>query len=105
VGDLSGGNQQKVVLGKWREPQPKLLLLDEPTNGVDVGAREQIYELVRATVRAGSGVLAVSSELAELLLICDRILFVVGGQVVRQVAREEVDSEEHLHRMVQELQQ
>ena len=105
VGDLSGGNQQKVVLGKWREPQPKLLLLDEPTNGVDVGAREQIYELVRATVRAGSGVLAVSSEFAELLLICDRILFVVGGQVVRQVAREEVDSEEHLHRMVQELQQ
>jgi len=104
VGDLSGGNQQKVVFGKWREPRPRLLLLDEPTQGVDVGAREQIYELVRASTGAGSAVLVVCSELAELLLICDRIAFVVDGRIVSQVQRSDVDSEEHLHRMVQELQ-
>lgn len=104
VGDLSGGNQQKVVFGKWRDPQPRLLLLDEPTQGVDVGAREQIYELVRGATAAGSAVLVVCSELAELLLICDRIAFVVDGAIVSQIQRSGLDSEEHLHRMVQELQ-
>ena len=104
VGDLSGGNQQKVVFAKWRDPLPSILLLDEPSQGVDVGAREQIYDVIRSAAAAGSGVLVVSSELGELLLICDRIGFVVDGRVVREMRRADIDSEEHLHRLVQELQ-
>ena len=67
VKNLSGGNQQKVVFAKWNQPRPRVLLLDEPTVGVDVGAREEIYGVVRAAAETGTGVLMVSSDLAELL--------------------------------------
>ena len=86
---LSGGNQQKVVFAKWHTPRPRVLLLDEPTVGVDVGAREEIYGLVRAATEAGTGVLMVSSDLAELLLLCDRLSIVVEGRIVRTLARAE----------------
>ncbi len=72
VKKLSGGNQQKVVFGKWNDPRPRVLLLDEPTVGVDVGAREEIYGVIRSG-GDGSGVLLVSSDLSELLQLCDRI--------------------------------
>jgi ribose transport system ATP-binding protein len=101
---LSGGNQQKVVFGKWREPDPKLLLLDEPTVGVDVGAREEIYNIIRRLAGDGAGVVVVSSELAELLLICDRIVVVADGRLVRSMSRSDVESEEQLHRFVHEAQ-
>ena len=104
VRNLSGGNQQKVVFGKWRDPTPTLLLLDEPTVGVDVGAREEIYGVVRRMTQGGSAVLVVSSELAELLLLCDRIGIVADGRVVKYVARAEVENEEDLHHLVQEAQ-
>jgi ribose transport system ATP-binding protein len=100
--NLSGGNQQKVVFGKWRDPAPVLLLLDEPTVGVDVGAREELYDVVRRTADAGSAVLVVSSDLDELLLLCHRIIVVMDGRVVKEVHRSQVRNEEHLHHLVQE---
>ena len=79
--NLSGGNQQKVVLAKWLERNADVLLFDEPTRGIDVGAKAEIYELIRALVRRGKGVLVVSSELPEVLGVCDRILVMRDGRV------------------------
>ncbi|UVK51754.1 sugar ABC transporter ATP-binding protein [Mesorhizobium sp. AR02] len=101
VKNLSGGNQQKVVFGKWNEPRPRVLLLDEPTVGVDVGAREEIYGVIRAAAVAGSGVLLVSSDLSELLQLCDRISIVVDGRITRTIARSEFGSAEDLHHLIQ----
>ncbi|MGY1641987.1 sugar ABC transporter ATP-binding protein [Geodermatophilus sp. SYSU D00703] len=102
VGNLSGGNQQKVVFAKWRDPRPSLLLLDEPTVGVDVGAREEIYDVVRRTVAEGSAALVASSDLVELLLICDRISIVADGVVVTTLHRNEIGNEEDLHHIIQQ---
>jgi ribose transport system ATP-binding protein len=104
VRDLSGGNQQKIVFAKWRDPVPRLLLLDEPTVGVDVGAREEIYDVLRTTVESGSAALVVSSDLVELLLLCHRISIVVDGCVVSTLSRLEIENEEHLHYLIQEAQ-
>ena len=101
VKNLSGGNQQKVVFGKWNEPRPRVLLLDEPTVGVDVGAREEIYGVIRAAAAAGSGVLLVSSDLSELLQLCDRISIVVDGRITRTIARQDLGSAEDLHHLIQ----
>ena len=100
--NLSGGNQQKVVFGKWLSPRPVILLLDEPTNGVDVGARGDIYGIIRQVAQQGAAVVVVSSDLAELQLLCDRIAIVAKGQVVNSVARSAIRNEEHLHHLVQE---
>jgi ribose transport system ATP-binding protein len=101
---LSGGNQQKVVFAKWREPRPRLLLLDEPTVGVDVRAREEIYEEIRQVVAEGAGALVVSSDLAELIELCDRISLIVDGRVARVIARGEAKDAEVLHHLLQMLQ-
>ncbi|BAN26631.1 sugar ABC transporter ATP-binding protein [Caballeronia insecticola] len=100
---LSGGNQQKVVFAKWNHPRPKVLLLDEPTVGVDVGAREEIYGVVHDAARAGTGVVVVSSDLDELLRLCDRISIVVDGSIQRTVARGEIRHAEELHHLIQTL--
>jgi ribose transport system ATP-binding protein len=99
--NLSGGNQQKVVFAKWNHPRPRVLLLDEPTVGVDVGAREEIYGLVRAAAREGTGILMVSSDLAELLLLCDRVSIVIDGTVARTFARSALGDAEQLHHLLQ----
>ena len=104
VKNLSGGNQQKVVFAKWNHPQPRVLLLDEPTVGVDVGAREEIYGLVRAAARDGTGVLVVSSDLGELLLLCDRLSIVADGRVVATVERSALAGIEDLHHRIQTAQ-
>jgi xanthine/CO dehydrogenase XdhC/CoxF family maturation factor len=80
VGELSGGNQQKVVIGRWLHAGSRLLLLDEPTRGVDVHAKAQIYDLLRELAAAGTAVVFVSSELDELNLVCDRALVLAGGR-------------------------
>ncbi|RFU44630.1 sugar ABC transporter ATP-binding protein [Paraburkholderia sp. DHOC27] len=98
---LSGGNQQKVVFAKWNYPRPKVLLLDEPTVGVDVGAREEIYGVVHDAARAGTGVVVVSSDLDELLRLCDRISIVVDGSIFRTVERGEIRHAEELHHLIQ----
>jgi ABC-type sugar transport system ATPase subunit len=84
---LSGGNQQKVVLGKWLMAKPGVFLLDEPTRGIDVGAKEQVYRLIAGLADEGAAVLLASSEIEELVGLCDRILVVRRGQVVARFAR------------------
>ncbi|HRL13968.1 MAG TPA: ATP-binding cassette domain-containing protein, partial [Aggregatilineales bacterium] len=79
---LSGGNQQKVVFARALARSPRLLLLDEPTRGVDVGAKYDIYNLIRRFSASGTGIIMVSSELAELIGMCDRILILRGGRMV-----------------------
>jgi ribose transport system ATP-binding protein len=86
---LSGGNQQKVVIARWLTLNPKVLLLDEPTRGVDVGAKAEIYALMSALAARGVGILMISSELPEILGVCDRILVMRGGRVVGEFNRAE----------------
>jgi ABC-type sugar transport system ATPase subunit len=90
---LSGGNQQKVVLGKWLLAQPSVVLLDEPTRGIDVGAKQQVYQLVADLADAGTAILLVSSEIEELLGLADRILVLRRGRIVATLAREDFDRE------------
>ena len=95
--DLSGGNQQKVVLAKWLSTQADLFLLDEPTAGVDVGAKREIHELIRELANAGAGILVVSSEMPELLGIADRILVMQAGRIAGEVPGRGCTEEDILH--------
>lgn len=93
VKTLSGGNQQKVVLGKWLMRDPSVLILDEPTRGVDVGARSEIYRIARHLAANGAGILFISSEIEELTGVCDRILVMQRGIVTAGFDRSEFDRE------------
>ncbi len=99
TGKLSGGNQQKVVLAKWLYSDPEVLILDEPTRGIDVGAKYEIYVIIRKLADEGRGVLVISSELPELLGICDRIYTLSAGHITGQVARADF-TQEHLMRLM-----
>ncbi|HWQ78898.1 MAG TPA: sugar ABC transporter ATP-binding protein [Anaerovoracaceae bacterium] len=99
---LSGGNQQKIVIAKWLITEPKVLLLDEPTAGVDVGAKGEIINLIRNFADKGNGVVLISSELAELMAVCDRILVLNKGKITGQILREEIKSEEVIQHAIQE---
>ncbi len=90
---LSGGNQQKVVIGKWQMTAPRLFMLDEPTRGVDVGAKFEIYTLINRLAAEGSGILMISSELDELLGMADRIVVMNRGEVMGELARPDFDRE------------
>ena len=90
---LSGGNQQKVVLGKWLLNEPKALVLDEPTRGIDVGAKYEIYQLIHQLARDGAAILVISSEIEELIGICDRILTMRRGEIVSEFERGRFDRE------------
>ena len=85
IRSLSGGNQQKVIIGRWLLTKPEILLLDEPTRGIDVGAKYEIYQLIIDLANEGKGVVMVSSEMPELLGVCDRIIVMSGGQVAGEV--------------------
>ena len=87
IKSLSGGNQQKVIIGRWLLTNPDVLLLDEPTRGIDVGAKYEIYQLILKLAEEGKGVIMVSSEMPELLGICDRILVMSNGQLAGTVER------------------
>ncbi len=93
IASLSGGNQQKVILGRWLLTEPKLLMLDEPTRGIDVGAKYEIYKLIMELAEGGKGIIVVSSEMAELIGICDKIIVMSGGRVAGELLRGEVTQE------------
>ena len=93
VAKLSGGNQQKVVLGRWLARQLKLLILDEPTRGIDVGAKAEIYALIRHLADNGLAILVISSEMPELIGLSDRIVVMASGRVVGEVSRAEATEE------------
>ena len=99
---LSGGNQQKVVLAKWLLTQARILLLDEPTRGVDIGAKKEIYATIADLAARGMGILLISSELPEILGMCDRTLVMREGRLVGEFAREEATEEKILARAASE---
>ena len=94
IRSLSGGNQQKVILGRWLLTDPEILLLDEPTRGIDVGAKYEIYQLIIDLAKQGKTVLMVSSEMSELLGVCDRIIVMSGGRVAGEVDAKTTTQEE-----------
>ena len=98
LGQLSGGNQQKVVLGKWIAREPQILILDEPTRGIDVGAKYEIYKIIVDLARQGKGIIMISSELPELLSMADRIM-VISDQKIRGT----LSAEEATQQKVMEL--
>ncbi len=93
VRKLSGGNQQKVVLGRWLATHPRILLLDEPTRGIDIGSKAEIYTLINELADQGLGILLVSSELPEILALSDRILVIAASQITAVMSREEATGE------------
>ena len=105
IDTLSGGNQQKVVLAKWLAVKPAVLLLDEPTRGVDVGAKAEIYALIRGLAGEGVAVLVISSELPEALSISDRIAVMAHGRVAGIVAASDATEESLLELAFTELSQ
>ncbi len=97
VASLSGGNQQKVVLGKWFLTEPRILLLDEPTRGVDVGAKREIYRVMSEFAKAGGTVLMVSSETDEILGMADRVIVLKDGKMAGELCRKDLSAERLLH--------
>ena len=93
AGRLSGGNQQKIVLGKWLVNNPRLLILDEPTRGIDVGAKAEIHRLMGELASSGVAILMISSELPEVLGMSDRVLVMREGKIVAEFDREHATSE------------
>ena len=85
VGTLSGGNQQKVVLAKWLSASPDILILDQPTAGVDVGTKEEIYLFLRQLAAAGRALIMISDDPEELSRVCDRVMVMQRGRVVREL--------------------
>ena len=102
VMNLSGGNQQKVVLSKWLFAEPEVLILDEPTRGIDVGAKFEIYAIINELSKQGKGVVMISSEIPELLGMCDRIYVMNEGAFVGELTAEEASQERIMSLIVTE---
>jgi putative multiple sugar transport system ATP-binding protein len=102
VGNLSGGNQQKVVLSKWMFSEPDILILDEPTRGIDVGAKYEIYTIINDLVKEGKGVLIISSELPEILGMCDRMYIMNEGRIIGEMNRKDATQEEIMRTIVRD---
>ena len=96
IGSLSGGNQQKVILGRWLLTKPEILMLDEPTRGIDIGAKFEIYQLIGELAAQGKAVIIISSEMPELLGVTDRILVMSAGKVAGIVETAKTNQEEIL---------
>ncbi|MGH9846773.1 MAG: ATP-binding cassette domain-containing protein, partial [Blastocatellia bacterium] len=93
VQQLSGGNQQKVVLSRWLLLNPKVLIVDEPTRGVDVGAKAEVHQLLRELARQGAAIIAISSDLPEVLAVSDRVLVMREGRITGELERREASEE------------
>jgi ribose transport system ATP-binding protein len=89
VKNLSGGNQQKIVLAKWLAKKPKVLLLDEPTRGIDINAKSELYKLIKQLADEGMGIIVVSSELPEILAVSDRVLVMCEGELTADIPANE----------------
>jgi putative multiple sugar transport system ATP-binding protein len=100
TGNLSGGNQQKVVLSKWLYADPRLLILDEPTRGIDIGAKYEIYTIINRLAGEGKGVLMISSEMPELLGVCDRIYVMNEGRLVAEMDAADASQEKIMRSIV-----
>ena len=97
IGNLSGGNQQKVMIGRWLATKPKVLILDEPTRGIDVGAKSEIYAIMNNLVKTGVSIIMISSELPEIINMSDRVYVMAGGVVRGCISREEISQESIMH--------
>ena len=93
IKNLSGGNQQKVLLGRWLMAHPKVLILDEPTRGIDIGAKYEIYRLIEKLAERGIAIIMISSELPEVLSLSDRVMVVRNGRIAAKLNRGEVMQE------------
>jgi len=102
IGKLSGGNQQKVVLSKWLYTEPELLILDEPTRGIDVGAKYEIYSIINKLAASGKAIIVISSELPEVLGICDRVYTLSSGRITGQLPAKEATQERLMELMTME---
>ena len=96
TGTLSGGNQQKVVLAKWLATNSEVLIFDEPTRGIDVGAKAEIYQLMRQLADEGKAIIMISSEMPELIGMSDRIMVMRDGEIMGELSRQEVTQEKIL---------
>jgi len=92
VGNLSGGNQQKVVVGKWLNADPEILIMDEPTRGIDVGAKHEIYEMINDLAAQGKAIIMISSELPEVLGMCDRVLVMKDDRITGELTGEDINA-------------
>ncbi|MDR0720738.1 MAG: sugar ABC transporter ATP-binding protein [Treponema sp.] len=101
ISNLSGGNQQKVVIAKWLKNNPKLLLLDEPTAGIDIGAKGEIIKIIEDYAGRGNSVIVVSSEISELAAMCDRIVVLVNGRKTKELTRNEIKNEGVIQHAIQ----
>ncbi len=100
IGELSGGNQQKAILARWLLTDPKVLILDEPTRGIDIGVKAEFYDMIGALAVKGCAILLISSELPELLALCDRVLVMSEGRLTTDLARGEASQESIMHAAV-----
>ena len=100
IGELSGGNQQKAVLARWLLTEPKVLILDEPTRGIDIGVKAEFYDMIGALAVNGCAILLISSELPELLALCDRVLVMSEGRLTADLARGEATQQSIMHAAV-----
>jgi len=94
---LSGGNQQKVVLGKWLQRRERILIFDEPTQGIDVGAREDVFASIRELAESGRGVIVISSDFSELVGLCTRVVALREGRVTGTLEKESISEEALVH--------
>jgi ABC-type sugar transport system, ATPase component len=101
ISTLSGGNQQKVLLARWLLCEPRILILDEPTRGIDVGAKKEIYQLMTAFAKKGNGIIMVSSEMPELIGMCDRIYVLHEGRLTGELAREDFSQQAIMNLAIQ----
>ena len=99
IGNLSGGNQQKVMIGRWLATSPKILILDEPTRGVDVGAKSEIYGIMNELVKDGMSIIMISSELPEILNMSDRVYVMCDGRVTGCFSHEECITQEQIMKL------
>ena len=99
TGNLSGGNQQKVVLSKWLAERPKVIILDEPTRGIDVGAKAEIYAIIDELAANGVSIIIVSSELPEIINMCNRCYVMCEGRITGELDESDFDQEAMMHLM------